>query len=117
MKAKKRYFLWANHIVAISIFFALALRQQCTNLNTILLDDPVQSMDDINIIAFIDVLRSFVGEGVISKLKKQIILSTHDDKIYRLMSKKFRFLNVVSYKFVDYNSRGPKFKTSLKISD
>ena len=37
------------NIVAISIFLSMALRQQCTKLNTILLDDPLQSMDDLNI--------------------------------------------------------------------
>ncbi len=37
------------NIVAISIFLSMALRQQCTKLNTILLDDPMQSMDDLNI--------------------------------------------------------------------
>lgn len=51
------------NIVAISIFLSMALRQQCTKLNTILLDDPMQSMDDLNIISFIDVLRSCSMEG------------------------------------------------------
>lgn len=98
------------NVVAISIFFALALRQQCTRLSTILLDDPVQSMDDINILAFIDILRSISSEEITSTLNKQVIMSTHDEKIFRLMTKKFRFLNTKAFKFIDYNEAGPVFE-------
>ncbi|MEI3604533.1 SMC family ATPase [Pseudogracilibacillus sp. SE30717A] len=97
------------NVVAISIFFALALRQQCTRLSTILLDDPVQSMDDINILAFIDILRSISSEEITLTLNKQVIMSTHDEKIFRLMTKKFRFLNTKTFKFLDYNESGPVF--------
>jgi DNA repair exonuclease SbcCD ATPase subunit len=93
------------NIVAISIFLSMALRQQCTKLNTILLDDPMQSMDDLNIISFIDVLRSCSMEG--GDLNKQLVLSTHDDKFYRLLLKKFRFLSAVGYYFETYDEDGP----------
>ncbi|TDO94104.1 hypothetical protein DFR79_10469 [Halanaerobium saccharolyticum] len=93
------------NIVAISIFLSMALRQQCTKLDTILLDDPMQSMDDLNIISFIDVLRSCSMEG--GDLNKQLVLSTHDDKFYRLLLKKFRFLSAVGYYFETYNEDGP----------
>ena len=93
------------NIVAISIFLSMALRQQCTKLNTILLDDPLQSMDDLNIISFIDVLRSCSMEG--GDLNKQLVLSTHDDKFYRLLLKKFRFLSAVGYYFETYDEDGP----------
>jgi len=96
------------NIVAISIFLAMALKQQCTRLNTILLDDPIQSMDDLNIISFIDVLRSCSGED--DGLNKQIILSTHEDKFYRLMMKKFRFLSATGFYFYSYDENGPKIK-------
>jgi DNA repair protein SbcC/Rad50 len=97
------------NVVAISIFLAMSLRQQCTNLKTILLDDPIQSMDDLNIFSFIDILRGFASEGVFEDLKKQFILSTHDEKIYRLMKKKFRFINNKSISFKEYNHFGPKY--------
>gem|GEM_PF-1561639 len=93
------------NIVAISIFLSMALRQQCTKLNTILLDDPMQSMDDLNIISFIDVMRSCSMER--GELNKQLVLSTHDDKFYRLLLKKFRFLSAVGYYFETYDEDGP----------
>lgn len=97
------------NVVAISIFLAMSLRQQCTNLKTILLDDPIQSMDDLNIFSFIDILRGFANDGVFEDLKKQFVLSTHDEKIYRLMKKKFRFINNKSISFIEYNNFGPKY--------
>ncbi|MED1902429.1 AAA family ATPase [Bacillus thuringiensis] len=101
------------NVVAISIFFALALRQKCTRLSTILLDDPIQSMDDVNILSFIDILRSITLEDMSSSLNKQVVMSTHDDKIFRLMSKKLRFLNTQSFRFIDYNEKGPVFESIL----
>jgi DNA repair protein SbcC/Rad50 len=94
--------------VAISIFLSIALRQNCTNLTTILMDDPIQSMDDLNVFAFIDILRSFVSDPQIHSKGKQFVLSTHDEKMYKLMKKKFRFLNSKSFEFESYNLRGPR---------
>ena len=55
------------------------------NIGFILIDDPVQTMDDINIASFIEVLRNDFPE-------KQIILSTHEtDKE-----------NYILYKFLKY---------------
>ena len=56
------------------------------DIGFILIDDPVQTMDDINIASFIEVLRNDFPE-------KQIILSTHEtDKE-----------NYILYKFLKYN--------------
>lgn len=95
------------NVIAVSIFLAMALQQQCTRLATILMDDPIQSMDDINIISFIDILRSCSDKSQNEFQEKQIILSTHDDKIYRLMMNKFRFLSAKSFTFSGYTERGP----------
>lgn len=95
------------NVIAVSIFLAMALQQQCTRLATILMDDPIQSMDDINIISFIDILRSCSDENQSGFRQRQIILSTHDDKIYRLMMNKFRFLSAKSITFGGYTERGP----------
>ncbi|KXH86965.1 AAA family ATPase [Sporosarcina sp. HYO08] len=102
------------NVVAISIFLAMALRQQCTNLSTILMDDPIQSMDDLNVFSFIDIIRGFASEGVFNELKKQFVLSTHDEKIYRLMKKKFRFYNNGTILFNEYSDVGPVYNLSNK---
>lgn len=94
------------NVVAISIFLSMCLYQNYTKLKTILLDDPIQHMDDINIISFIDVLRSSIGEEV---LNKQLVLSTHDEKLYRLFMKKFRNYKIKAFKFITYGLNGPEY--------
>ncbi|GAA0180418.1 hypothetical protein SH2C18_31150 [Clostridium sediminicola] len=94
------------NVVAVSIFLGMALRQQCSNLKTIMLDDPIQNMDDLNVISFIDVLRNFLSTGN-EENKKQIIISTHDQDFHRLMVKKFRFVPNKSFEFISYNNNGP----------
>lgn len=62
------------------------------DIGFILIDDPVQTMDDINIASFIEVLRNDFSD-------KQIILSTHEtDKE-----------NYILYKFLKYNLTGQSF--------
>lgn len=93
--------------LALSIFLGMAFSHKCTLLDTILMDDPIQNLDDFNVFAFIDILRSSLNEGMVTTLKKQLIISTHDEMVYRLMRKKFRFYNFDSYIFRDYNENGP----------
>ncbi len=85
------------NIIALSVFLSMALKQDWLNLDTILLDDPIQNMDDINVLAFIDVLRHILDDT-----DKQIIMSTHDERLFYLMQKKFRMYDPIFYKFVDY---------------
>ncbi|HJE03675.1 MAG TPA: hypothetical protein K8U92_07340 [Aliarcobacter thereius] len=70
----------------MSIFLAKALNvkdNKGNDVNCIFIDDPIQSMDSINILATIDLFRS-----LISNYDKQIILSTHDENFHRLLEKK-----------------------------
>ncbi|UAL52289.1 AAA family ATPase [Metabacillus dongyingensis] len=92
------------NILALSIFLGLGLSQEYSNIKQLFLDDPIQSMDDVNILAFIDVLRAILD----SKSKhKKIILSTHDDNFAKLLSIKMRNRSFVEYKFSSYGIEGP----------
>ena len=62
------------------------------------IDDPVQTMDDINISSLIEVLRNDFSD-------KQIILSTHE------MDKE----NYILYKFYKYNQTGQSFNVKEQI--
>lgn len=62
-------------------------------LNTILIDDPVQTMDDVNIASLIEVLRNQFS-------KYQIILSTHEDEKINYMRYKFEKFGI---KTIEYN--------------
>ncbi|WET67958.1 AAA family ATPase [Sphingobacterium sp.] len=81
------YFSTAQlNILSLSIFLAKALNVTDTTgkqVDCIFIDDPIQSMDSINILSTIDLLRSLVVNN-----KKQIILSTHDENFHNLLQKK-----------------------------
>jgi exonuclease SbcC len=81
------YFSTAQlNILSLCIFLAKALNakdEKRKPLDCIFIDDPIQSMDSINILSTIDLLRSIVVNE-----KKQIILSTHDENFHNLLRKK-----------------------------
>ncbi|RCW52063.1 AAA family ATPase [Paenibacillus prosopidis] len=90
--------------VAISLFLAMALQQKWSPLNFIAMDDPIQSMDDLNVLALVDLIR-VISDGRVSD--KQIIISTHDSKFFDLMLKKFRYQKVGVVEFDGYSEWGP----------
>ncbi|MFY0253578.1 hypothetical protein ACDQ55_06440, partial [Chitinophaga sp. 30R24] len=81
------YFSTAQlNILSLSIFLAKALNTKDETgqpVDSIFIDDPIQSMDSINILSTIDLLRS-----IVVNLGKQIILSTHDENFHNLLKKK-----------------------------
>ncbi len=81
------YFSTAQlNILSLSIFLAKALNAKDDNGNpieSIFIDDPIQSMDSINILSTIDLFR-----GIVVNQEKQIILSTHDENFHNLLKKK-----------------------------
>ncbi|WP_433594982.1 AAA family ATPase [Lysinibacillus xylanilyticus] len=92
------------NILALSVFLGLGISQDYSSIKQLFLDDPIQSMDDVNILAFIDVLRAVLDSN--SKHKK-IIISTHDDNFAKLLSIKMRNRSFVEYKFNSYGEEGP----------
>lgn len=73
----------SGQISAVVIALTLALnRVYSKNFSTILIDDPVQTMDDINMSSLVELLRNDFSD-------KQIILSTHEDKVARYFTYKY----------------------------
>jgi len=91
--------------IALSLFLAMSLKQKWSPLQLIGMDDPIQSMDEVNVISFIDLMRLFVD-----KHKKQIIISTHDQSFYKLILKKFRYYNISTVEYEVYGDKGPTLK-------
>jgi exonuclease SbcC len=71
--------------LALSIFLSLARSQTWSWLDTILLDDPVQHLDDLDCIALLDGLRNVARQS----RSKQLIISTCDRSLYHHMIRKF----------------------------
>jgi len=93
------YFSTAQiNILSLSIFLASALNSK--EYQCIFIDDPIQSMDSVNILSTIDLLRSIVVNE-----DKQIILSTHDENFHNLLKKKMP-TELFKSKFLELESFG-----------
>jgi DNA repair exonuclease SbcCD ATPase subunit len=69
------------NIVALSYFIAMSLSADERGLPFLLLDDPVQSMDDVNVLGFADLCRHL-------RLRRQLIVSTHERRFASLLERK-----------------------------
>ncbi len=69
------------NIAALSYFLAMGWSAGDRNLPFVLLDDPVQSMDDVNVLGFADLCRHLRGG-------RQLIISTHERRFARLLERK-----------------------------
>jgi DNA repair exonuclease SbcCD ATPase subunit len=98
------------NVLSLSIFLGLILSIKNYNFGQIYLDDPVQSLDDINVISFIDLIRALLKAD---KVHKSYIISTHDHNFSKLLKIKLRNYRFVEYKFVSYGEEGPRIKKNI----
>ena len=78
------YFSTAQlNTVAFSSFFGRALSANNLPIKAICVDDPIGHFDDMNILGFTDMIRC-----ILEKQDCQIIMSTHDEKVYQIMKRK-----------------------------
>ncbi|MET1633203.1 exonuclease SbcC [Yersinia enterocolitica] len=91
------------NILSLSVFLANALHARDDNgtpLDVIMIDDPIQSMDSINVLSMIDLLRS-----ISIRFNKQIIISTHDENFFELLQRKIP-ANALGSKFLKLEKFG-----------
>lgn len=81
------YFSTAQvNILSFCIFLAKAMfakTDDAKDVGCIFIDDPIQALDDINILSMIDLLRN-----VAFTMNKQIVITTHDQNFFGLLQKK-----------------------------
>jgi len=87
-------------VLSLSIFLAKAFELGSETISTIFMDDPIQNLSDINVLSFIDLLRT-----LIAKHDKQIVLSTHDEKFFRLLQNKLPE-EYCNSKYLEFESEG-----------
>ncbi len=94
------------NVLAISIFLAIHRKQTWSTLDSIFMDDPIQNMDDLNILSYIDLIRKICKD-------KQIVISTHDDNIYRLIRRKLYPTGgerIICYEYKNLAEYGPEIE-------
>lgn len=69
--------------LAVSVFLALNLGIAKLPLESAILDDPLQSLDDVNLLGLVDLLRR-------TKQHRQLFISTHDPRFGTLLERKLR---------------------------
>ena len=69
------------NVVAVSVFLALGWAAGRDAMPFLLLDDPLQSMDDVNALGFADLCRHL-------RTQRQLIISTHDVRLAALLERK-----------------------------
>lgn len=69
--------------LAVCTFLSLNLGMMNPPLRAAILDDPLQSLDDINLLGLVDLLRR-------AKDKRQLCVSTHDARFGDLLARKLR---------------------------
>ena len=71
------------NVVALSYFIAFALTAGDKALPFVILDDPLQSLDDMNVLGFSDFCRHL-------RDSRQVIVTTHDRRFGNLLERKLR---------------------------
>lgn len=96
------------NIVALSIFLALGLASGDRRLPFVLLDDPLQSLDDVNVLGFADLSRRL-------RRQRQLIIATHEERFAELLERKltgrYSGEDLIVHRFIGWNRGGPIVKT------
>lgn len=94
------YTMSSGQLSAVLLAFSLVLNKiySGNDFKTLFIDDPIQCMDDINMISFVELLRREFSDS-------QIVLSTHEDT----------FANYIKYKFSKYNIKSQSITLKYDI--
>jgi DNA repair exonuclease SbcCD ATPase subunit len=97
--------------LAVSLFLALNLAVPSLRLGLTMLDDPLQSLDSINLLGLVDVLRRF-------RAHRQIVVSTHETRLLGLLQRKLRPVRqgerLITLAFDGWSRSGPSFRTIVQ---
>ncbi len=92
------------NIVALSYFIAFSLSAGERSLPFMIMDDPLQFMDEINVLGFADLCRHLRSE-------RQVLVTSHDRRFARLLERKLRprseDIESLRLDFVSWERSGP----------
>lgn len=93
---------------AVSLFLAMNLALPSLKLGVTILDDPLQSLDSINLLGLVDVLRRY-------RAHRQIIVSTHEERLVGLLQRKLRPVHageqMITIVFDSWSRDGPTLRS------
>jgi DNA repair exonuclease SbcCD ATPase subunit len=71
------------NVLAVAVFLAMNLGMPSLPVRAAILDDPLQSLDDLNLLGMVDLFRRLRAE-------RQLLVSTHDERFGQLLRRKLR---------------------------
>lgn len=71
------------NVLAVSTFLSLNLAIETLPLQVVAMDDPLQSLDTVNLLGLADLIRRV-------RATRQVLVSTHDERLADLLSRKLR---------------------------
>lgn len=71
------------NVLAVAVFLAINLSMPSLPVRAAILDDPLQSLDDLNLLGVVDLFRRL-------RQHRQLLVSTHDERFAQLMRRKLR---------------------------
>lgn len=99
-----------TNVAALTFFLAMSWTAGSHALPFLLLDDPLQAMDDINALGFADLCRHIRGA-------RQLVVSTHDRRLGNLLVRKLAPRTVDEQtrvlRFVGWDRSGPQVEQEL----
>lgn len=100
--------------LALSVFLSLNLGIADPPLDSVLLDDPLQSLDEVNLLGVVDLLRRY-------KAKRQLVISTHDRRFAGLLQRKLRATEpdepIALVSLSDWGRLGPRVQEVVSGTD
>jgi exonuclease SbcC len=100
--------------LGLSLFVSLNFGLPKLPLNALLMDDPLQSLDEISLLGVADLLRR-------AKLARQLIVSTHDERFVGLLQRKLRPTQsnerVLTITLSGWSRRGPDVEFNVAEPD
>jgi hypothetical protein len=92
------------NIAALSYFLAMGWTAGERSMPFVLLDDPLQSMDDVNVLGFSDLCRHLRAD-------RQLLISTHERRLSGLLERKLaprgEYGETLVLEFVGWDRSGP----------
>lgn len=88
--------------VALSIFWAIVNSKKDSDFRCYFLDDPIQSIDDLNILSFVDLLRTELTKNG-NCIFDQMFITTCDNNLENLIRHKMRTFEV-PYHLIKFNN-------------
>ena len=100
--------------LAVTLFLGFNLGLSPTRFESVVLDDPLQNLDDVHLLGLVDLLRRIQPH-------RQLILTTHDEGFADLLCRKMRPLNaddrLTLLRIEQWDRQGPRLVQETPAPD